>query len=134
MVLYVFKNCSREQFSKTRTKHTLYFSILTRNFFNFSRFAQGWGVTVTLGVPKVNPEISAHYGLLLSGRTLRGSLYGGWRPKSDLHSLVDMYMRKVRTTIYLTVDFTFSFSLCLSHHQNRSCCWSLKSYRFSKNP
>ncbi|XP_068645728.1 alcohol dehydrogenase-like 6 [Aristolochia californica] len=56
--------------------------------------SDGWGVTVTLGVPKAKPEISAHYALLLSGRTLRGSLYGGWKPKSEVPLLVDMYLRK----------------------------------------
>lgn len=56
---------------------------------------QGWGLTVTLGVPKAKPEVSAHYALLLSGRTLKGSLFGGWRPKSDLPSLVDKYANKV---------------------------------------
>lgn len=56
---------------------------------------QGWGLTVTLGVPKEKPEMSAHYGLFLSGRTLTGSLFGGWKPKSDIPSLVDMYLRKV---------------------------------------
>ncbi|KAF8376934.1 hypothetical protein HHK36_030305 [Tetracentron sinense] len=55
----------------------------------------GWGLTITLGVPKVKPEITAHFGLLLSGRTLRGSLFGGWKPKSDLPLLVDMYLRKL---------------------------------------
>ncbi|KAL4186065.1 hypothetical protein AMTRI_Chr09g31920 [Amborella trichopoda] len=54
----------------------------------------GWGLTVTLGVPKTKPEISAHYGLLLSGRTLKGSLFGGLKPKSDLPSIVEMYLRK----------------------------------------
>lgn len=54
----------------------------------------GWGVTVTLGVPKVKPEVMAHYGLFLSGRTLKGSLFGGWKPKSELPSLVDMYLRQ----------------------------------------
>ncbi|XP_058090237.1 alcohol dehydrogenase-like 6 [Magnolia sinica] len=54
----------------------------------------GWGLTVTLGVPKVKPEFSAHYALLLGGRTLKGSLYGGWKPKSEIPSLVDMYTRK----------------------------------------
>ncbi|XP_048490418.1 alcohol dehydrogenase-like 6 isoform X6 [Beta vulgaris subsp. vulgaris] len=54
----------------------------------------GWGVTVTLGVPKVEPEVRAHYGLFLSGRTLKGSLIGGWKPKSDIPKLVDMYIRK----------------------------------------
>jgi hypothetical protein len=56
---------------------------------------QGWGLTVTLGVPKSKPEVSAHYGLLLSGRTLKGSLFGGWRPKSDIPSLVEKYANKV---------------------------------------
>ncbi|KAL4306823.1 hypothetical protein AHAS_Ahas16G0216800 [Arachis hypogaea] len=37
----------------------------------------GWGLTVTLGVPKVKPEMSAHYGLFLMGRKLKGSLFGG---------------------------------------------------------
>jgi Zn-dependent alcohol dehydrogenase len=59
------------------------------------RSCQGWGVTVTLGVPKAKPEVSAHYAFLLSGRTLKGSLFGGWRPKSDLPSLVDKYANKV---------------------------------------
>uniref|UniRef100_A0A453P5P7 Uncharacterized protein n=1 Tax=Aegilops tauschii subsp. strangulata TaxID=200361 RepID=A0A453P5P7_AEGTS len=56
---------------------------------------QGWGLTVTLGVPKAKPEVSAHYGLLLSGRTLKGSLFGGWRPKSDIPLLVEKYANKV---------------------------------------
>ncbi|CAN6481693.1 unnamed protein product [Victoria cruziana] len=55
----------------------------------------GWGLTVTLGVPKMKPEVSAHYGLLLSGRTLKGTLFGGWKPKSELPKLVDMYLNKV---------------------------------------
>uniref|UniRef100_A0A7C9AJU0 S-(Hydroxymethyl)glutathione dehydrogenase n=1 Tax=Opuntia streptacantha TaxID=393608 RepID=A0A7C9AJU0_OPUST len=55
---------------------------------------EGWGLTVTLGVPKVKPEITAHYALFLSGRTLKGSLFGGWKPKSDIPNLVDMYVRK----------------------------------------
>ncbi|GAA0144294.1 dehydrogenase [Lithospermum erythrorhizon] len=54
----------------------------------------GWGLTVTLGVPKVTPLISTHYGLFLSGKTLTGSLFGGWKPKSDIPSLIDMYLRK----------------------------------------
>ncbi|XP_021888421.1 alcohol dehydrogenase-like 6 isoform X1 [Carica papaya] len=56
--------------------------------------SDGCGMTVTLGVPKVKPEIAAHYGLFLTGKTLKGSLFGGWKPKSDLSSLVDMYMKK----------------------------------------
>ncbi|WCJ34695.1 Alcohol dehydrogenase [Euphorbia peplus] len=68
----------------------------------------GWGLTVTLGAPKVKHEISAHYGLLLSGRTLRGSLFGGWKPKSDLPSLVDMYMKKeIQVDEFITHNLPF---------------------------
>lgn len=56
-------------------------------------------MTVTLGVPKEKPEVTAHYGLFLTGRTLKGSLFGGWKPKSDLPSLVEKYMKKVSCAI-----------------------------------
>nr|KAJ0205487.1 hypothetical protein LSAT_V11C500247330 [Lactuca sativa] len=44
----------------------------------------GWGVTVTLGVPKTNPNVACHYGLFITGRTLKGSLFRGWKPKLDI--------------------------------------------------
>lgn len=72
--------------------------------------SQGWGLTVTLGVPKAKPEVSAHYGLFLSGRTLKGSLFGGWKPKSELPSLVDMYTRKVQITYSNPVIHLNSFN------------------------
>ncbi|GAV77793.1 ADH_zinc_N domain-containing protein/ADH_N domain-containing protein [Cephalotus follicularis] len=69
---------------------------------------QGWGLTVTLGVPEVRPEIAAHYGLFLTGRTLRGSLFGGWKPKSDLPSLVDMYIKKeIQIDEFITHNLSF---------------------------
>lgn len=54
---------------------------------------------MTLGVPKMRPEVSAHYALLLSGRTLKGSLFGGWKPKSDLPQLAEKYLREVSLNI-----------------------------------
>ncbi|GJN21673.1 hypothetical protein PR202_gb09173 [Eleusine coracana subsp. coracana] len=70
---------------------------------------QGWGVTVTLGVPKAKPEVSAHYAFLLFGRTLKGSLFGGWRPKSDLPSLVDKYADKeIQVDDLVTHDIQFN--------------------------
>ena len=68
---------------------------------------QGWGLTVTLGVPKMDPEVRAHYGLLLSGRTLKGTLFGGWKPKSELPKLMDMYIRKVRTKLQIFETYFF---------------------------
>ncbi|CAI8603938.1 unnamed protein product [Vicia faba] len=68
----------------------------------------GWGLTVTLGVPKVKPEMSAHYGLFLTGRTLKGSLFGGWKPKTDLPSLVEKYVNKeIEIDDYITHNLAF---------------------------
>ncbi|XP_015966096.1 alcohol dehydrogenase-like 6 isoform X1 [Arachis duranensis] len=68
----------------------------------------GWGLTVTLGVPKVKPEMSAHYGLFLMGRTLKGSLFGGWKPKSDLPLLVEKYVNKeIQIDDYITHNLPF---------------------------
>ncbi|CAM0945102.1 unnamed protein product [Alopecurus aequalis] len=71
--------------------------------------SDGWGLTVTLGVPKAKPEVSAHYGLLLSGKTLKGSLFGGWRPKSDIPLLVEKYANKeIQVDGLVTHDMPFS--------------------------
>ena len=71
--------------------------------------SDGWGLTVTLGVPKAKPEVSAHYGLLLSGRTLKGSLFGGWRPKTDIPLLVEKYANKeIQVDGLVTHDMPFS--------------------------
>ena len=66
-------------------------------------------MTITLGVPKMNPEIVTHYSAFLSGRTLKGSLFGGWKPKSDLPSLVEKYMNEVRIAGELPVRLMCSY-------------------------
>ncbi|XP_008797217.1 alcohol dehydrogenase-like 6 [Phoenix dactylifera] len=69
----------------------------------------GWGLTVTLGVPKMRPEVSAHYALLLSGRTLKGSLFGGWKPKSDLPQLAEKYLKEeIQLDDLVTHDLPFN--------------------------
>ncbi|XP_045801159.1 alcohol dehydrogenase-like 6 isoform X1 [Trifolium pratense] len=68
----------------------------------------GWGVTVALGVPKAKPKISAHYSLFLRGRTLKGSIFGGLKPKSDIPSLVEKYMNKeIQIDDYITHNLPF---------------------------
>ncbi|KAL4357344.1 hypothetical protein AHAS_Ahas09G0177300 [Arachis hypogaea] len=68
----------------------------------------GWGLIVTLGVPKVKPEMSAHYGLFLMGRTLKGSLFGRWKPKSDIPLLVEKYVNKdIQIDDYITHNLPF---------------------------
>ncbi|KAI4341553.1 hypothetical protein MLD38_026265 [Melastoma candidum] len=68
----------------------------------------GWGTTVTLGVPRGKPEITAHYGLLLTGRTLKGTMFGGWKPKSDIPLLVYRYLKKeILVDEFVTHDLQF---------------------------
>ena len=53
-------------------------------------------MAVLIGVPSGKMELSAHYGPLLNGRTLKGTLLGGWKTRSELPMLVEMYMKKVK--------------------------------------
>ncbi|XP_047317593.1 alcohol dehydrogenase-like 6 [Impatiens glandulifera] len=70
--------------------------------------SDGWGTTVTLGVPKVKPEITAHFAQFISGKTLKGSLFGGWKPKTELPSLVDMYLREeIQIDDFITHNLPF---------------------------
>ncbi|KAK5770774.1 hypothetical protein PVK06_046927 [Gossypium arboreum] len=74
----------------------------------FPLFDKGWGLTVTLGVPKTNPKIASHYSAFLSGKTLKGSLFRGWKPKSDLSSLVNKYMnREIQVDEFITHNLPF---------------------------
>lgn len=102
------QSCSDVSFYVVYDLTTLYYKYV---FITFSMWiSQGWGVTVTLGVPKVKPEVSAHYGLFLSGKSLKGTLFGGWKPKSDLPSLIEKYMNKV----YIIVQATLAKSVSVS--------------------
>ncbi|KAK5785026.1 hypothetical protein PVK06_039570 [Gossypium arboreum] len=51
----------------------------------------------------MNSEITSNYSAFLSGKTLKGSLFGGWKPKSDLLSLVNKYMnREIQVDEFIT--------------------------------
>ena len=70
---------------------------------------QGWGVAVLVGVPNKDDAFKTHPVNFLNERTLKGTFYGNYKPRSDLPSVVDMYMRGVNLLItgWLT-------TLCLS--------------------
>jgi Zn-dependent alcohol dehydrogenase len=57
---------------------------------------QGWGTTVATSVLRENASILPSH--LLNGRTLKGTMYGGFKTRSDLPELVERYLRKVQTT------------------------------------
>lgn len=57
---------------------------------------QGWGKTIVVGVDKPGSElIFSSAEVLVSGKILMGSLYGGLKPKSDIPILIKRYTDKV---------------------------------------
>lgn len=56
---------------------------------------QGWGVAVLVGVPNKDAVFMTKPINLLNERTLKGTFFGNYKPRTDLPSVVDMYMNKV---------------------------------------
>ncbi|KAH6759307.1 Zinc-binding alcohol dehydrogenase family protein [Perilla frutescens var. frutescens] len=56
---------------------------------------KAWGKTIVLGVDEFNGNITFKFSdVLISGRTLIGSTFGGLKPKSDIPILIKRYMDK----------------------------------------
>jgi Zn-dependent alcohol dehydrogenase len=56
---------------------------------------QGWGVAVLVGVPNKDDSFKTHPMSFLNEKTLKGTFFGNYKPRSDLPSVVEMYMNKV---------------------------------------
>ncbi|KAH7833179.1 hypothetical protein Vadar_003820 [Vaccinium darrowii] len=54
----------------------------------------GWGVGVLVGVPNKDDAFRTHPMNFLNERTLKGTFFGNYKPRSDLPSVVEMYMNK----------------------------------------
>ncbi|RVW32716.1 Alcohol dehydrogenase 1 [Vitis vinifera] len=54
----------------------------------------GWGVAVLVGVPNKDDSFKTHPVNLLNERTLKGTFFGNYKPRSDLPSVVEKYMNK----------------------------------------
>ncbi|KAL5990154.1 hypothetical protein ACLOJK_011051 [Asimina triloba] len=54
----------------------------------------GWGVAVLVGVPNKDAVFMTKPINFLNERTLIGTFFGNYKPRTDLPSVVDMYMRK----------------------------------------
>ncbi|KAL9449653.1 hypothetical protein AB3S75_011553 [Citrus x aurantiifolia] len=54
----------------------------------------GWGVAVLVGVPNKDDAFKTHPMNLLNERTLKGTFFGNYKPRSDLPSVVEKYMNK----------------------------------------
>lgn len=53
---------------------------------------KGWGESIIIGVAGAGEEISTRPFQLVTGRTWRGSAFGGARGRTDVPKIVDMYM------------------------------------------
>jgi alcohol dehydrogenase class-P len=58
---------------------------------------QGWGVAVLVGVPHKDAEFKTHPMNFLNERTLKGTFFGNFKPRTDLPNVVELYMKKVNT-------------------------------------
>ncbi|KAF7052989.1 hypothetical protein CFC21_060997 [Triticum aestivum] len=55
---------------------------------------EGWGVAVLVGVPHKEAVFKTHPMNFLNERTLKGTFFGNYKPRTDLPEVVEMYMRK----------------------------------------
>ncbi|KAL2537635.1 Alcohol dehydrogenase class-P [Forsythia ovata] len=69
----------------------------------------GWGVAVLVGVPHKDAEFKTHPMNFLNERTLKGTFFGNYKPRSDLPSVVEMYMKKeLELEKFITHEVPFS--------------------------
>ena len=61
---------------------------------------QGWGVAVLVGVPHKDAEFKTHPMNFLNERTLKGTFFGNFKPRTDLPNVVELYMKKVNAKCY----------------------------------
>lgn len=55
---------------------------------------KGWGVSVIIGVAGAGQEIATRPFQLVTGRTWKGTAFGGWKSRDSVPTLVDKYMKK----------------------------------------
>lgn len=55
---------------------------------------KGWGVSVIVGVAPAGAEISTRPFQLVTGRTWKGTAFGGWKSVESVPRLVNDYVKK----------------------------------------
>ncbi|ONH93001.1 hypothetical protein PRUPE_8G207400 [Prunus persica] len=69
----------------------------------------GWGVAVLVGVPSPDAIFKTNPFNFLDERTLKGTSFGNYKPRTDLPSVVDMYMnKKLEVEKFITHRVPFS--------------------------
>ncbi|KAF8404377.1 hypothetical protein HHK36_009260 [Tetracentron sinense] len=60
----------------------------------FECIHDGWGVAVLVGVPSKDDAFKTHPMNVLNERTLQGTFFGNYKPRTDLPAVVEKYMDK----------------------------------------
>ncbi|KAL5538073.1 hypothetical protein UlMin_043113 [Ulmus minor] len=69
----------------------------------------GWGVVVLVGVPNKDDAFKTHPVNFLNEKTLKGTFFGNYKPRSDLPSVVEMYLNKeLELEKFITHEVPFS--------------------------
>ncbi|KAF9678990.1 hypothetical protein SADUNF_Sadunf07G0093600 [Salix dunnii] len=69
----------------------------------------GWGVAVLVGVPNKDDSFKTHPMNVLNEKTLKGTFFGNYKPRSDLPSVVEKYMNKeLELEKFITHEVPFS--------------------------
>lgn len=70
--------------------------------------ARGWGTSVVIGVAAAGQEIATRPFQLVTGRTWKGTAFGGWKSKPQVPMLVDLYMsNELKIDEYITHTMKF---------------------------
>eukprot|EP00850_Spirogloea_muscicola_P015926 SM000126S26302 [mRNA] locus=s126:152654:156599:+ [translate_table: standard] len=70
---------------------------------------KGWGVSVIIGVAGKGQEISTRPFQLVTGRTWKGTAFGGYRSRTDVPKLVEEYMEnEIKLDEYITHHVTLT--------------------------
>lgn len=56
---------------------------------------QGWGLAILVGVPSRDTVFKTSPYSFLDGKTLTGTAFGDYKPKTGLPSVVDLFMSNV---------------------------------------
>jgi S-(hydroxymethyl)glutathione dehydrogenase/alcohol dehydrogenase len=68
---------------------------------------KGWGVSVIIGVAGAGQEIATRPFQLVTGRTWKGTAFGGWKSRDSVPSLVEKYMSKeIKIDEFITHNVT----------------------------
>lgn len=99
---------SLEQSDKQLREVYVIFSLTLRRS---SENIQGWGVAVLVGVPHKDDSFMTKPINVLNERTLKGTFFGNYKPRTDLPKVVDLYMKKVGVFKVIVVSHLAIFVL-----------------------